>query len=560
MSWGSGATVSWAERSWGAVPVPSYQHDDLARYQQQQLADKEKRLLQVYAEQRAQQERAFQRVSQAGNAAGSLSYSHGSAGSSSSNASQSSQSSLPCGKVRQLFEGRRNGQHGAGRDRGAPLAPLEGRTRAPALGFATRSNSNVNLSQTYHFGQHHRYPPRGHSLDRDLRHRQGDWALRGRQRDYASDSSDGGESPPPYDRDIRDGRDGPHYHEDFRILNRLPNVGGALLSQSQPAMAPPGRLSAPGTVAGRRPPGPAASNENAPPPPRPGATSRLPGPAARKPLGGGVAGAAAPRVAPLRPSSGQRSAPTPTGPAAPAAVQPATGLARAPARAPVRAAATRNGSTAVNAVSNGVARATPATTATSRVPASPQRMAGARAAPSSGGASTPRGAQGGGVAAPQKDDGLVSCPVCSRRFLPDRVAKHQEICNRSTHKKRKVFDPVAARVKGTEAESYVRRAKNAPEPKALKNSNWRRKHEDFIQTIRAAKQVQSHIASGGKLSDLPPPPPSDYSDYVPCPHCGRKFNQTAADRHIPKCATMLHNKSKPGLSKSTVGKGAASRR
>lgn len=59
--------------------------------------------------------------------------------------------------------------------------------------------------------------------------RQGDWALRGRQHEYASDSSDGGESPPPYDADAAYA---PHY-EDFRILNRLPNVGGALLSQSQ---------------------------------------------------------------------------------------------------------------------------------------------------------------------------------------------------------------------------------------------------------------------------------------------------------------------------------------
>nr|XP_033339670.1 serine/arginine repetitive matrix protein 2-like isoform X3 [Megalopta genalis] len=73
-------------------------------------------------------------------------------------------------------------------------------------------------------------------------------------------------------------------------------------------------------------------------------------------------------------------------------------------------------------------------------------------------------------------------------------------------------------------------------------SNWRRKHEDFINAIRSAKQVQAHLAAGGKLSDLPPPPPSDTSDYIQCPHCGRKFNKSAADRHIPKCEHMLHNK------------------
>lgn len=506
--------------------------------------------------------------------------SNSSAGSSSSNASQSSQSSLPCGKVRQLFEVRRQahgGPHGgAGRDRGLPLAPLERgpghgvrhgivhhRTRAPAL--ATRSNSNVNLSQTYHFGQHSRQP-RGHSLDRDSHRREGDWAVRShpqaqhrgprRRQDYASDSESESDeassaSPPPYARsyahDLR-------FQEDFRIINRLPNVGGQLLSQSQVAMAPPGRLSAGATaIPGRRPPAGAASNENAPPAARAN-VSRLPAPA-RKTIGGaGAAPTPAPaapakRVAPLRPSSGQRSTLTSPTAAAPTSVK-AAGPAQ-PARAPPATSAAPK--------SNGVAAAAKSVVPASRVPSSPQRMAAAKAP-------TPRGAgaSGGAAAArpePRQDDGLVPCPICSRRFLPDRIAKHKEICNRSTHKKRKVFDPVAARVKGTEAEKYVRRAKNAPEPKVMKNSNWRRKHEDFIQTIRAAKQVQTHIASGGKLSDLPPPPPSDYSDYVPCPHCGRKFNQTAADRHIPKCATMLHNKPKPaGGGKLALGKGLAGRR
>lgn len=73
-------------------------------------------------------------------------------------------------------------------------------------------------------------------------------------------------------------------------------------------------------------------------------------------------------------------------------------------------------------------------------------------------------------------------------------------------------------------------------------SDWRRKHEDFINTIRSAKQLQAHLAAGGSLKDLPPPPPSDTSDYIQCPHCNRKFNQAAAERHIPKCETMLHNK------------------
>lgn len=96
---------------------------------------------------------------------------------------------------------------------------------------------------------------------------------------------------------------------------------------------------------------------------------------------------------------------------------------------------------------------------------------------------------------------------------------------------------------------YVKRAARAgtlkKQPELKKKADWRRKHEEFIQTIRSAKKMQDHLAKGGKLSDLPPPPPSDTSDYTSCPHCQRKFNEGAAERHIPKCANFQFNKPKP---------------
>lgn len=87
-------------------------------------------------------------------------------------------------------------------------------------------------------------------------------------------------------------------------------------------------------------------------------------------------------------------------------------------------------------------------------------------------------------------------------------------------------------------------ATKKPEPVSAKKSDWRRKHEEFIAAIRSAKEVQAYLAKGGKLSDLPPPPPSENPDYVQCPHCSRRFNESAAQRHIPKCATFQHNKPK----------------
>ncbi len=54
-------------------------------------------------------------------------------------------------------------------------------------------------------------------------------------------------------------------------------------------------------------------------------------------------------------------------------------------------------------------------------------------------------------------------------------------------------------------------------------SDWRKKREEFIATLRAAKLAQQHIKNGGDPRDLPPPPPSDTSHYIPCPYCNRRF-------------------------------------
>ncbi|ETN61727.1 hypothetical protein AND_006610 [Anopheles darlingi] len=177
------------------------------------------------------------------------------------------------------------------------------------------------------------------------------------------------------------------------------------------------------------------------------------------------------------------------------------------------------------------------------------------------------GSAGGALPDGPVPEGLARCDICSRNFADDRIEKHRTICQKTKAKKRKVFDVTKQRVAGTEAEKYVLKArgKGAGAGAARKQSsqqqsgaggagkpnNWRKKHEEFIATIRAAKELKAHLAKGGKLSDLPPPPPSENPDYVQCPHCSRRFNQTAADRHIPKCATMLHNKPKPKPKAST---------
>jgi hypothetical protein len=62
-----------------------------------------------------------------------------------------------------------------------------------------------------------------------------------------------------------------------------------------------------------------------------------------------------------------------------------------------------------------------------------------------------------GTPANQAANGLTECRICGRNFASDRVAKHQEICTKTTKKKRKVFDPIKQRVKGTEAEAFLKK-------------------------------------------------------------------------------------------------------
>ncbi|XP_057881881.1 zinc finger C2HC domain-containing protein 1A [Melospiza georgiana] len=144
---------------------------------------------------------------------------------------------------------------------------------------------------------------------------------------------------------------------------------------------------------------------------------------------------------------------------------------------------------------------------------------------------------------------LLPCKICGRTFFPAALKKHGPICQKTSAKKRKTFDSSRQRAEGTDIPT-VKPLKPRPEP-PKKPSNWRRKHEEFIATIRAAKGL--NLKDGGKLP--PPPPPSYDPDYIQCPYCQRRFNENAADRHINFCkeqAARITNKGKLGA--DTKGK------
>ncbi|XP_015597996.1 microtubule-associated protein futsch isoform X2 [Cephus cinctus] len=210
--------------------------------------------------------------------------------------------------------------------------------------------------------------------------------------------------------------------------------------------------------------------------------------------------------------------------------------AATPYTRPVSSLSTASSSSSARGQTSAIAKGKMATKSKSKSPTRGRASSGPKASARSGGTAV-------------NNDNLIECKICGRRFAQDRIGLHEQICAKTGQKKRKQFDAMLFRVKGTDLEPFARKGTSkktdSKNKKPEVKSNWRKKHEDFINAIRSAKQVQAHLAAGGKLSDLPPPPVSDTSDYIQCPHCGRKFNQSAAERHIPKCETMLHNKPNP---------------
>lgn len=84
-----------------------------------------------------------------------------------------------------------------------------------------------------------------------------------------------------------------------------------------------------------------------------------------------------------------------------------------------------------------------------------------------------------------------------------------------------------------------------------KSSKWKDQSKAFREAMRAARQVTQAIAEGKPL----PPPVISAPDpsLIPCPHCGRRFSEKAAERHIPQCQNI---KAKPSSLKRGSG-GAA---
>lgn len=118
------------------------------------------------------------------------------------------------------------------------------------------------------------------------------------------------------------------------------------------------------------------------------------------------------------------------------------------------------------------------------------------------------------------DGERVSCQICKRKFAINRIEKHQQACE-NLSKKRPIFDIFKKRFPNY-SESYNKKVNKKGSLNLIyPNSKWQKQHLELVRNLRYGEE-------------------SSYEDYVPCPHCGRKFGQNTADKHIEICKNIIH--------------------
>eukprot|EP01116_Phalansterium_solitarium_P019817 TRINITY_DN5677_c1_g1_i3.p1 TRINITY_DN5677_c1_g1~~TRINITY_DN5677_c1_g1_i3.p1 ORF type:complete len:498 (+),score=97.30 TRINITY_DN5677_c1_g1_i3:76-1569(+) len=132
---------------------------------------------------------------------------------------------------------------------------------------------------------------------------------------------------------------------------------------------------------------------------------------------------------------------------------------------------------------------------------------------------------------PAGDGDLVPCGKCGRKFAASRLGKHEDVCKGPAPAPAR--KPAAAAAPASPSKPAAKADDGGP-------SKWQ---VESMQLQQAMKSMRAYARG-----EAPPPPPAALAKaddgLVPCPHCGRRFNKLAADRHIPGCANVI-NKPKP---------------
>lgn len=171
-------------------------------------------------------------------------------------------------------------------------------------------------------------------------------------------------------------------------------------------------------------------------------------------------------------------------------------------------------------------------------------------------------------------ENMEECPDCGRFFAPEPFSRHMKICKKVFLSKRKVFDSSKQRLDanpetlnkkktGGRAAGATNKA-SAPPANNAPVSKWKEQSKQFREAMRAVrtgstsggdKNTDNNGNSSSSGNNAAPPQPYIDPTLIQCPNCQRRFNDKAAERHIPICKNII---AKPSSLKKGGGQTAGS--
>nr|CCA24851.1 sporangia induced conserved hypothetical protein [Albugo laibachii Nc14] len=159
------------------------------------------------------------------------------------------------------------------------------------------------------------------------------------------------------------------------------------------------------------------------------------------------------------------------------------------------------------------------------------------------------------------------CDICHRKFIESVIERHQRICAKNSAP-RKVYNMRAKRLEGSGIDQIRPSDKSTPmrgtgrEPGGRKTtgenqivgkkSSWKMRSSALREAMSSCRNVGKALKDGTKLPPSVPSAPDP--SLIQCEYCSRRFNDKAADRHIPFCRekTQRDRMKKASQSKPSV--------